>query len=233
MAINCIVVEDEPLAILRLKEFIGKVPFLNLLRAFNNPIEPLAFVTINKVDLIFLDIQMDGLSGFGLIETMRERPEIILTTAHDKYAMKGYEFSVADYLLKPFTFERFLHAASKVNSKIAPDMNHASYVFIKTEHRHERIFVDDILYIEGRRDYRKIQTREKAIMTMDTFGELEKTLPSHLFCRVHKSWMVSMKQIELVERDRITISKATIPISETFKDAFYGRIAPFKQKKKL
>jgi two-component system, LytTR family, response regulator len=195
------------------------------MEAFDNPVDAIDFLGDQKVDLIFLDIQMDGFSGFQLIEAIRDRPEIIVTTAFDHYALKGFEFDVSDFLLKPYTFERFFQSVSRVHAALNVWQDKPSYIFIKTEYRLEKVFIDSILYIEGMRDYRRIQTLQKSIMTMETFRDLEKILPSREFCRVHKSWMVSIRQIQLIERDRIRIDKALIPISETYKEKFYNMIS--------
>lgn len=227
MVINCIIVEDEPLATMRLKEYIEKVSFLNLLKTFDNGLEAIEFLGTNQIDLIFLDVQMDGFSGIQLLESIREKPEIIITTAFDKYALKGFELNVSDYLLKPYTLERFMQAVVRVRENLMKQTARElpAYVFIKTEYRLEKVFMDHILYIEGVRDYRQIHTHEKKMMTLETFKELEKILPEKAFCRVHKSFMVSVSKIESIERDRIKINKTLIPISETYRENFYRLIA--------
>jgi two-component system, LytTR family, response regulator len=224
MIINCIIVEDEPLALKRAAEFVGKVPCLNLLRSFDNGFEALAFMKTEKVDLIFLDIKMDELTGIQLIESLTVRPYIIITTAFNKYALKGYDLGVTDYLLKPYTFERFMQSIDKVFSLMnLISKNERDYIFVKTEHRMEKIMHDEILYIEGMRDYRSVQTTGKRIMTLQTFTDLEQELPKS-FCRVHKSYLVSLNKITSVERNRIKIGDKLIPIGETYKARFYDGI---------
>lgn len=225
MTISCIIVEDEPLAISRLIEYVQRVQFLNLKKVFDNPVDVIEFLGAEKIDLIFLDIQMNGFSGFQLIETIKVRPEIIVTTAFDQYALKGFEFNVSDFLLKPYTYERFLSAVSRVHNKLCISQQKPSYIFIKTEYRLEKVFIEKILFIEGMRDFRRIHTIDKSIMTAETFRDLERILPSQEFCRVHKSWIVSIRQIQLIERDRIKIDKVVIPISESYKDNFYRVIS--------
>jgi two-component system LytT family response regulator len=227
MLINCIIVEDEPLAMVRLVEYIEKVSFLNLLRSFDNGLEAIEFLGTNHIDLIFLDIQMDDFSGIQLLESLRNKPEVIITTAFDTYALKGFELNVSDYLLKPYTLERFMQAVIKVRENLMKQSTRETpaYIFIKTEYRLEKVFMDHILYIEGVRDYRQILTQEKKMMTLETFKDLEKLLPEKAFCRVHKSFIVSVSKIESVERDRIKINKTLIPISETYKANFYRLIA--------
>jgi DNA-binding LytR/AlgR family response regulator len=223
--VNCIIVEDEPLAVERLREYIQRVSFLNLLETFNNAVGVVEFLSRTEVDLMFLDVEMEGLTGIQLLETLKRRPEVVLTTAYEAYALKGFDLSVADYLLKPFSFQRFLEAVSKVSQKV----NHPSavppYVFIKNEYRLEKIFTNEILFIEGMGDYRQIHTLTKKIMTLQTFTELEGILAGHGFCRVHKSFIVSLSKIEFIERDRIRIGKELIPISETYKDNFYRMVS--------
>jgi len=225
--IECIVVEDEPLAIARITEYIARAPFLKLVKTIDNGIAAVEFLSKNNVDLIFLDIHMEGLSGIEVLEVMKQKPDVILTTAYDQYAIKGFELSVTDYLLKPFSFQRFLEAVSKVEQKRNSQSSESSatFIFIKTEHKLEKLFLNDILFIEGMRDYRRIHTSSKKIMTLQTFSELEEILNGRGFCRVHKSFMVSLSKIEFVERDRIKIGNDLIPISDTYKSNFYGMIS--------
>ncbi|GAB3935308.1 LytR/AlgR family response regulator transcription factor [Mucilaginibacter myungsuensis] len=226
MTLNCIIIEDEPLAMERLSDFVHKVPFLNLLRSFDNGLEAIGFVKTNEVDLLLLDIQMDGFTGIQLLESLPKRPEVIITTAFDQYALKGFDLNVTDYLLKPFTFERFMQAVTKVYDKLSliGEREYKPRIFVKTEYRLEKVDLNDLLYIEGMRDYRCLQLPDRRILTLQTFTELEKELSPALFCRVHKSFIVSLNKIESVERDRIKIKDALIPISETFRENFYKRI---------
>ena len=208
----------------RIKSFVLKVPVLNLLACFDNAIEAISFIKTNKVDLLFLDIQMDGFTGIQLLETLQKRPEVIITTAFDQYALKGFDLNVTDYLLKPFTFERFMQAVTKVYDRLIPAEGDKEIIFVKTEYRLEKIVLNDILFIEGMRDYRCIRLPNKSIMTLQTFSDLEQELPAAKFCRVHKSYIVAIDKIEHVERDRIRIGNELIPVSDTFKDGFYKRI---------
>ncbi|MEL7161825.1 MAG: response regulator transcription factor, partial [Bacteroidota bacterium] len=151
--------------------------------------------------------------------------QVIITTAFQRYALKGYELNVTDYLLKPFTFPRFLQAATKARDNLQPASSvRIEYLFVKTENRLEKVAVADILFVEGMRDYRRIHTVDKRIMTLQTFRELEKTLPPRQLCRVHKSWMVAPGRIQAVERSRILIGERRIPISDTYRTAFFTLI---------
>lgn len=223
---NCVIIEDEPLAMERTQGFLEKIPFLQLLGTFENSLDGLAYITSHPVDILFLDVNMDELSGIELLESAPISAEVILTTAHEQYALKGFELNVTDYLLKPFTFQRFLQAVNKAQEKLAnslPDKE-AEFIFVKTENRLEKIWVSDILYIEGMRDYRRIHTQHKRVMTLQTFTELEGMLPPTRVCRVHKSFMVGLQQVDSIERGRILIQDQRIPISNTYKDTFFAKI---------
>jgi two-component system, LytTR family, response regulator len=223
---SCIIIEDEPLALERTKNFVNKVPFLNLCATFENSLNGLAYLKQNEVDLLFLDINMDELSGIDLLESLKIKSQVIITTAYQEYALKGYELQVTDYLLKPFTFNRFLQAVNKVQEKISQRVKdiQLDFLFVKTENRLEKIMINEILFIEGMRDYRRIHTTNKKVMTLQNFTEFEKAIPSNLVCRVHKSFMVAINKIESIERSRIKIGNQLIPISETYRDAFFQLI---------
>jgi DNA-binding LytR/AlgR family response regulator len=223
---NCLLVEDEPLAMLRLKEYIQRVPFLQLSHAVDNGWEALPILQGGTVDLLFLDIEMDGLSGLQLLESLPKRPAVILTTAFDQYALKGFELQVADYLLKPYTFDRFLQAVTRVQERLLSVQEQAqpTFFFVKTEYRLQKVAFDELLFIEGMRDYRRLHLNDATIMTLETFGELEKGLPDRRFCRVHKSYIVALDRIDSIERDRISIQNTLIPISDTYRSRFYQLI---------
>lgn len=226
MIISCIIIEDEPLAMARAKEFVQKVSFLRLLQTFDNGLDAISYLKTESVDLIFLDIQMDEFSGIHLLESLNHRPAVIIISAFNEYAVKGFDLNVTDYLLKPYTFERFMQAALKVYDSIkSTKKDFQDFIFIKTEYRLEKIFLEHILFIKGMRDYRQIHTSQKKIMTLETFKELESKLPSNQFVRVHKSYLVSLNKIESIERDRIKIQKELIPISDTFRENFYLSIS--------
>lgn len=224
---KCIIIEDEPLAMERTRNYVERTPGLQLTATFDNALEGLQHLQTEATDILFLDINMDELSGLELLRSTNFRGEVILTTAYQQYALEGYELNVTDYLLKPFTFERFLQAVNKARQNL--DKSTAAptpeFVFIKTEHRLEKVMLSDILYIEGMRDYRRIHTTEKRLMTLQNFGELEQLLPEHRICRVHKSYMVALAHIEAIERGRILIADQRIPISATYKERFFQLIS--------
>jgi DNA-binding LytR/AlgR family response regulator len=230
MQIKCIAIDDEPLALSKLEGFIKKVPELKLIRTFDNSVDVIGWLKENDVDLIFLDIQMEQLNGLQFLEAASPSARIILTTAYDQYAIKGYELNVTDYLLKPYSFQRFVLAINKVleyfshsnDNKSASDND--TFIFVKTEYRLERIDLDEILYIEGMKDYLRIICTGKKIMTLQSFAKLEECLPPNRFCRVHKSFIVAIDKIKSVERGVIIIADQRIPVSNTYKDNFFSKI---------
>jgi DNA-binding LytR/AlgR family response regulator len=166
---------------------------------------------------------MEALTGIELLENATIDAQVIITTAYDKYALKGYELNVVDYLLKPFSFDRFLKAIDKVQLLSKTEVKQG-FVFIKTANRLEKIMINNILYIEGMGEYRRIFTTEKQIMTLQTFTELEKIFSPQIICRVHKSYMVSLQKIDSIERSRIKIGTKLIPISETYRSNFFNLV---------
>lgn len=235
MTIKCVAIDDEPLALDIVKKYCSQVPFLELIKTFDNAIDSIDFLTKNKVDLLFLDIQMDGLTGIQLLNVLKQKPLTIFTTAYDSYAIKGYELDVVDYLLKPISFERFVKAADKVfdllqvkevntvkSNETAPATDPGDFMFVKTEYRFEKVLFSDILYIEGMGDYLKIVTPAKKIMTLQNFKAMEEILPERRFFRIHKSYIIAVDKIENIERNRIKIAGQLIPISETYKKPFFA-----------
>lgn len=230
MKIRCVAVDDEPLALEKLKNFIKKLPQLELLASFNNSKAAFEFISKNPVHLLFLDIQMGAMSGIDIVEQMPDRPQVIFTTAFNEYAIKAFELSVTDYLLKPYTFERFRQAVNKASDYIqwqAIDSSNfrqsVDYIFVKSGYKLVKIVLDEILYIEGMRDFQHIITTQSKVLISHSFQELEKMLPSD-FIRCQKSYIVSKSKIENIEKDRIKIGEKLIPIGEAFKENFYNRL---------
>ncbi len=235
MKIRCVVVDDEPLAIEKLKSFITKVPMLELAGTFSNAIDALQFMKINQVDLLFLDIQMDDLTGIQLLEIMTHKPQVILTTAYSEFALKGYEFDVVDYLLKPISLERFLQAVNRVADKFAlsrprVEVNPQNYtasvaekdfILVKADYHMEKVTFRDVLYIEGMKDYLGIVTTDKRIMTLMSFNTLEELLPARGFCRIHKSYIIALAKIDKIDRNHVIINKQRIPIGDTYRRSFF------------
>jgi len=226
MGIRCIAIDDEPLALKKVQSFIEKINGLTLVNSFDNALDAIPFINEEKVDLIFLDIQMERFTGIQFLESVKNHPQVIITTAFEDYALKGYDFNVTDYLLKPYSFDRFVQAINKAMENIKTKQPNAlteerDFIFVKTEYRLEKVLLDEILYIEGMRDYLQIVTKTKKIMTLQNFKFLESKLTPPQFLRVHKSFMVSINNIESIERNVIKIKDKLIPISDTYKEIFY------------
>ncbi len=223
MKINCIVIEDEPLALKKVSGYINRIDYLNLLSVFSNAIDAIGFLKTNATDLIFLDIRMKKLTGIQFLESLKSKPKIIITSAYDEYALKGYELNVSDYLLKPFTFDRFVKSVEKVYVDII-DKNleqKPEYIFVKTEHRIEKVDLKNVLYIQGMKDYLQIVSEKKKIMTLQSFKNILEFLPTKDFVRVHNSYIVSIDKIDSIERNRIKIGEKFIPITDSYKEGFY------------
>lgn len=244
MTINCIAIDDEPLALDIITEYCKRVPFIQLLQTFSNAIDTLEYLRNNKVDLMFLDIEMEGLSGIQLLKALKNKPFIILITAFDNYALQGFELDVTDYLLKPVSFERFLRGVNKVvelmqkdqasripgaeQSQVKPEAEPVCF-FIKTENRIEKVHASDILYVEGMGDYWRIVTTKKRIMTLMNARQLEELLHEPHFCRVHKSYFVALDKIDFIERRSIKIGDVRISVSDTYQKRFFDLIDQNKQ----
>ncbi len=224
--INCIIVEDEPLAAERLKQYVLRIPFLHLRAVFNNGPDAMMYLKQHDAGLIFLDINLGEMTGIELLESINMAAQVVIITAYQEHALKGFELNVTDYLLKPYTFARFFQAAERVQQNALKTVarNDVKFIFIKTEYRLEKILLDEILYIEGMRDYRQIHLANKNIMTLQTFTELEQQIPPTAICRIHRSYMVSISKIDSIERDRVRIKDILIPISDTYKKQFMSII---------
>jgi DNA-binding LytR/AlgR family response regulator len=225
--LTCIIIEDEPLAAEKLEGFIKDVPFLKFLRNFDNAMDGLQFLKQNFIDILFLDIQMERLTGIQMLETLSEKPYVVITSAYSDYAVKGYELQVFDYLLKPYSFERFLAAVNKVHdnflSKHYTNKSN-SHIFVKTEYRIENIALDEILYIEGMQGYLRIVLPSKKIMVKQSFTKMLEQLPEKKFAQVHKSWVVAITKIVSIEHNRIKIGDKLIPIGDTYRESFYSML---------
>jgi len=232
--IRCLVVDDEPLALDILEDYISKVPFLTLVKTTTSAIEGLSLVQSDAIDLVFLDVQMPELTGIQFLKIINGKCDVILTTAYSQYALDGYELDVVDYLLKPIAFDRFYKAAQKVlqnhgNGNSVPQeqllaVSTHDFIFVKTEHKIQKIYMDDILYIEGLKDYISIFTKTERIITLQNMKKMEESLPAKSFIRVHKSYIVAIGKIESIERSRIQIGEKIIPIGDTYREYFFKQI---------
>lgn len=221
--INCIIVDDTPLAVQKLENFINQTPLLNLMQSFSNGLDAITYLHSNRVDLVFLDIQMEQFTGLQFMEALQYHPQIVIVSAYSQYAVQGFDNDVTDYLLKPYSFERFLKAVDKVlansNQKIEKD-----YMFVKTEYRMERINFADILYIEGMGAYLQIVMKQAKVMTLLSFSQIMQMLPSSNFVRIHKSYIVAIDKIDNIERNVVKIGSQRIPVSKSYQEEFYKKI---------
>ena len=225
MKLNCIIIDDEPLARKGLREYIQDVDFLQLVGEFDSPLKATEVLTNQKIDLMFLDIHMPKITGLEFLRSLQHPPHVVFTTAYPQYAVDGFDLNVLDYLVKPVSFDRFLKAAMKAKDVISkmsvsgsPGSTIEDYVFIKADNKLVKIFYNDILYVEALQNYVTIHTTNKKYITYLTFKSMEESLPADQFIRVHKSYLVSASKIESIEGNCIRIGQHEIPISRTVKE---------------
>lgn len=227
--IQCIAIDDEPLALKQIASYIDKTPFLEAIGQFESPLQALTFLQDNEVDLMFVDINMPDLNGMDFVKSLNNPPKVIFTTAYSEYALEGFQVDAVDYLLKPIGYGAFLKSAEKANHRIQPKetvqtevKSNEEFLFIKSEYKILRINLSDIKYIEGMREYVRIHlTNEKPIMALMSMKKMEEFLPESSFMRVHRSFIVKLDKITTVERHRIVFDKNTyIPVSEQHKERF-------------
>ncbi|MBO0934873.1 LytR/AlgR family response regulator transcription factor [Fibrella aquatilis] len=243
---RCIAIDDEPFALELLADDIQKIPFLELVGQFSNPLDAYDIIRRGQVDLLFLDIQMPTLTGLQFLRTLAKPPMVILTTAYEQYALDGYTLDVIDYLMKPIPFERFLKAVSKaydlfllragqstiapvpipeplvMPTPVAPVPAERTFFFIFAEYQEIRIFHDEVLYVEGLKDYVKIYVsgQPRPILSRLTLKSIHAKLPETQFCRVHKSYIVALDKITAFQRTNLTVGKQVIPVGSSYVDDF-------------
>ncbi|RSK47498.1 LytR/AlgR family response regulator transcription factor [Hymenobacter rigui] len=233
--LTCLIVDDEPLATAMLQRYCAQMPGLQLAGVFHDALAALAFLQTTLVDLVFLDIEMPGLTGLQLARVLPPGPRLILTTAYDQYALQSYELGVIDYLLKPIGFPRFVQAVTRAQSMLAPapaasaaaqaGERAAEAMFVKNEQRLQRVAFDDILYIEGMKEYLMLYTADGGkILTLQSFKRVEEVLPAQRFVRIHKSFLVALDRVEHLERNKVQIGGRLLPIGETYRDALMQQI---------
>lgn len=227
--ISCIAIDDEPLALKQIAAYIDKTPYLVLIEQFESALKAISFLQENEVDLMFVDINMPDLSGMDFVKSLNDPPKVIFTTAYSEYAVDGFRVDAVDYLLKPIGYSDFLKAAEKAKERIKPNVSASTliesneeFLFIKSEHKILRINLSDIKYIEGMREYLRIHLQsEKPVMALMSLKKMEEFLPDTSFMRVHRSFIVNLKKITTIERNRIVFDKDVyIPVSEQYKAAF-------------
>jgi DNA-binding LytR/AlgR family response regulator len=224
--IRCIIVDDELLAQQVIQNHLNRINGFQVMANCGNTVEAVAALRTFDIDLIFLDIQLPGISGLDFLRNLQNPPLVILTTAYAEYAMEGYEFSVIDYLLKPISFERFYKAISKImDGKLfvqpagEKDNSRSNHIFVKSGSKFFKVNFSEIMYIEAMKDYLKIHTPDYKLVTLQTMGEMEKLLPANQFLRVHKSFIVAVSFIRSIYGNNIEIEKATIPIGISYKNS--------------
>ena len=225
-SVKCIIVDDEPLAIEIMESYVQKVDQLELKGSFRNAVTAFSFLQSNPVDVIFLDIQMPKLTGIDFLKTLKNPPKVIFTTAYRDYALEGFELEIVDYLLKPIPFDRFLKAVSRViQQPVQPITKNAAVtesteqpLFFKVDKKMVKVKMSDILYIESIKDYVKVKTHDKEIITQQKIGYLEESLPKHIFLRTHRSFIAAINKIESYSASEIEIGKIQLPIGRNYKN---------------
>lgn len=229
MKLRCLIVEDEPLARNLLADYVRKVSFLELKETTSNPLQALEILRSQPIDLMFLDIQMPEITGITLLKTLQKKPLVILTTAYSEYALESYDLDVVDYLLKPITFDRFLKAVDKAGQRMnplpaTPEVQVAEkgspFVFIKDGTKLVKINYDDILFVEGLKDYVTIVTKERKIVSLQRLKTLETQLPADKFIRIHHSYIIAIKAVDTIHKGEVQIGTHLIPISDSYRKAF-------------
>lgn len=235
---KCVIIDDEPLAVDLIKEFVSKVETLELVNTFNNAIDAISMINQSNIDLVFLDIEMPHFTGIDFINAIDKKPLIIFTTAYSEYAVEGFNLGAVDYLVKPIPFHRFLKSVMRAQqifnpqTSLTPTAIEASptevdqdFMFVRAEYENVKLNFDDILYIEGLKDYVKIYTTDnKYTLTLISLIKLENLLSSKGFARIHRSYIINIKHVKSIQKNKVVINEKRIPISESYKNSFFERI---------
>lgn len=237
--IRCAILDDEPMAVALLSKYVEKISSFELVKATTNPFEILELIAKTNIDVLFIDIQMPELTGIQMMEMLGNKTKFVITSAYSEYALKGYEHNVVDYLLKPISFDRFYKCIQKIESlsqeKPAPTVEVVTkteekpdeFLFIKTDGKLVKINLNDLLFVEGLKDYLYLHLKNEKLIVLDTLKEFEAKLPASDFMRVHKSYIIRLDQIETIERNRVFIQKNVVPIGETYKIKFQDWVKSF------
>ena len=224
--VNCLVVDDEELARTLLENYISRLPHLNLVEKCANPLDALNVLQEKEIDMIFLDIQMPEMTGIDFLKSLHQKPKVIFTTAYSEYAIEGYQLDVVDYLLKPFSFERFVQAVNKavdlLNSK--PSSPEKDYLLVKSEHKVHKIKFEDIRYIQSMREYVAYFLPTGKILALNSLKRLEEELPSDQFIRIHKSYIIPFQKVTTLEGNMVHIGDEKLPIGNLYKEEVLKRI---------
>jgi DNA-binding LytR/AlgR family response regulator len=231
MKINCLIIDEEPQTLDLLDNFIKKVPYLNLVARCKGPMEAYPYFEKEEIDLVLLDIRMPDLSGTQFLKTLNKKPAVIFVTAHNQFAMEGFELDAIDYLLKPVPFDRFMAAVNKAYEYISYRKTRSllkkdDFMFIKTSHKIQKIFYSDILYLEGLKDYTKIHLvdSKKPFVTLQSLKYFENRLPHEDFIRIHRSYIISLRRVDTVSRKAVLLGETELPCSEHYRNVLYSII---------
>ncbi|MBO9565466.1 MAG: response regulator transcription factor [Niastella sp.] len=231
MNLNCLIIDDEPWALDLMEDFIRKVPYLKLIARCEGPVAALPYFEKEEIDLVFLDIKMPDLSGIEFLKILPKKPAVIFVTAYHEFAVEGYELDAIDYLLKPVPFDRFVTAVNKAWEYISYRKNKSpqrkdDFLFIKTAHKIQKIFYNDIVYLEGLKDYTRIHLTDskKPVVTLQSLKYFESRLPNEDFIRIHRSYIVSLRKVDTVSRKTVFLGDTELPCSEHYKNLLYNII---------
>jgi len=226
--INCLLIDDEPLALQLLEDYVNKTPYLSLIGKFEEPMQALSLLESKQADLLFLDIKMPDISGIEFFRSLTNKPEVIFTTAYSEYAMDGFELRAMDYLLKPISFEKFLASCNRVRDffefKQTRNNREKDYFFINAAHKLHKIFYDDILYLEGLKDYTKIHLSSSSapLIILHSLKYFEDLLEQSEFIRIHRSYIISIRKVLTVSRKSVMIQSCELPVSDNYREGFFS-----------
>ena len=227
MNLRCIAIDDEPLALELLEDNISQVPYLDLVKGFNSPMQAMQFMQNNDIDLVFIDIQMPGLTGLQFIQSLPQKPMYILVTAYEKFALEGYNLNVVDYLLKPVAMDRFIKACNKamdlhrLKQQTGPAREELKYIFVNADYKLVKVEFSEIVFIEALKDYLKIhlKTAKNPLITRMSMKSIEEELPSSQFIRIHKSYIISKDAITAVKKTSVFMDSMELPVGDMYKEA--------------
>ena len=222
--INCLLIDDEPLALNLLEDYISKIPYLNLAGKFDEPLKALSVLQTTKIDLLFLDIKMPDISGIDFFKSLTYKPQVIFTTAHTEFAMDGFELKAMDYLLKPVSFEKFVSACNRAKDYLeTKKVKDKDYFFINVTHKLHKIFYSDILYLEGFKDYTKIylSTSSNPLLVLHNLKYFEEQLQQNDFVRIHRSYIVPIRMLNTISRKSVTIGNKNLPVSDNYRNNLF------------
>lgn len=228
---NCLIADDEPIARAIIANYIQQMPNLTLVKECKDAFEAMEALEEGNIDLLFLDINMPKLSGLGMLRSLSNAPDVIITTAYPEFALEGFELSVVDYLLKPFSFERFVQAILKTTKVTPPEKGQemsnkpADFLFVKADQKLVRVFLNDIRFVEAYGNYVKIHLQETKIISKQTLIQFEEELPQQAFVRIHKSYIVPLARIDYLEGNQVAVSGKMLPIGKAYRNMLIERLS--------